>query len=186
MRVGYARVSTTDQTNDPQRQALQAAGCATIFEDTATGANTSRAGLTQALAKLASGDVLIVWKLDRLGRSLPDLLALIRQIEAKGAGFRSLTEAIDTTSTGGRLIFHLFAALAEFERDLIVERTRAGLAAAKRRGAKLGRRHKLTDEQVRHAEILIAQGQGAARVARSLDVDPATLRRYRGRAKVVK
>jgi DNA invertase Pin-like site-specific DNA recombinase len=183
MQIGYARVSTADQTTDPQRRALEGAGCADIFEDTASGAHAKREGLQAALDRLQTGDVLAVWKLDRLGRSLQDLLQIVGRIEAKGAGLRSLTEEINTTSSGGRLVFHIFAALAEFERGLIVERTQAGLQAAKRRGAKLGRRAALTAEQVRHAEILIQSGQGADRAAYSLGVHPATLRRHRAKTR---
>ena len=139
MLVGYARVSTTDQNLDLQRDALKAAGCDRIFTDTASGAKTERPGLTQLLKECRQGDTLVVWKLDRLGRSLPHLVETVRELEAQGIGFKSLQENIDTTTSGGKLIFHIFASLAEFERDLIRERTNAGLSAARARGRKGGR-----------------------------------------------
>jgi DNA invertase Pin-like site-specific DNA recombinase len=137
-RVGYARVSTLEQDPALQRDALAAAGCTKMFEDRASGARADRPGLGQALAFLREGDVLVVWKLDRLGRSLVHLVETVGSLAARGVGFRSLTEAIDTTTPGGRLVFHLFAALGQFERDLIRERTRAGLAAAAARGRRGG------------------------------------------------
>jgi DNA invertase Pin-like site-specific DNA recombinase len=124
--VGYARVSTTDQSSVLQHDALAAAGCVKVFEDRVSGARADRAGLRSALEYARDGDVLVVWKLDRLGRSLPHLIETVTMLEARGVGFRSLTEAIDTTTPGGRLVFHLFGALGQFERDLIQERTRAG------------------------------------------------------------
>jgi DNA invertase Pin-like site-specific DNA recombinase len=166
--VGYARVSTLDQDASLQRDALAAAGCGTLFEDRASGARTDRPGLAQALAFARDGDVLVVWKLDRLGRSLAHLVETVATLAARGVGFRSLTEAIDTTTPGGRLVFHLFAALGQFERDLIRERTRAGLAAAAARGRKGGRRKVVTEDKLRRARLLIGQGltvrEAAARV----------------------
>ena len=129
VRIGYARVSTLEQEMALQLDALRDAGCDRIFEDRASGAKTDRPGLAQALAFVREGDVLVTWKLDRLARSLPYLIETVNQLEKNGAGLRSLTEAIDTTTPGGRLIFHVFGALAQFERDLIRERTRAGLVA---------------------------------------------------------
>ena len=137
--IGYARVSTLDQNPALQLDALAAAGCAKVFEDRASGAKADRAGLAAAISYVRDGDVLIVWKLDRLGRSLPHLIETITTLEKRGVGFRSVTEAIDTTTPGGRLVFHLFGALGQFERDLIQERTRAGLVAAAARGRKGGR-----------------------------------------------
>ena len=134
MLIGYARVSTTDQNLDLQQDALKAAGCERILTDTASGAKTERPGLNKALAECRSGDTLVVWKLDRLGRSLPHLVETVRELVARGVGFRSLQENIDTTTSGGKLIFHIFASLAEFERDIIRERTNAGLTAARARG----------------------------------------------------
>lgn len=177
MRVGYARVSTQDQKLDLQRQALKAAGCDLLFEDQASGTRAKRPGLDQALAKLRPGVVLVVWRLDRLGRSLSHLVEVLRFIEAKGAGFVSLTEAIDTTSAGGRLVFHMMAALAEFERALIVERTQAGLSAAKAKGVKLGRRKSLTTSQVKHAIALLEAGESGHAVAQSMKTSRATLYR---------
>ena len=177
MRVGYARVSTQDQKLDLQRQALQAAGCDLIFEDNISGTRAKRPGLDKVLAKLAPGVVVVVWRLDRLGRSLSHLVEVLKVIESKGAGFVSLNEAIDTTSASGRLVFHMMAALAEFERSLIVERTQAGLAAAKARGAKLGRRRKLTPKQVAHGRALLDAGETGHAVAQSLGVSRATLYR---------
>jgi DNA invertase Pin-like site-specific DNA recombinase len=166
--VGYLRVSTLDQNPALQRDALAAAGCTKMFEDRASGARADRPGLGQALAFLREGDVLVVWKLDRLGRSLAHLIETVAALAARGVGFRSLTEAIDTTTPGGRLVFHLFAALGQFERDLIRERTRAGLAAAAARGRKGGRRPVVTDDKLRRAKMLLAQGltvrEAAARI----------------------
>ncbi len=139
MLIGYARVSTHDQTLALQRDALDRAGCERIFTDTASGARADRPGLADALTFARSGDTVVVWKLDRLGRSLPHLLETVTALQERGIGFKSLTEQIDTTTSGGKLIFHVFAALAEFERDVIRERTRAGLAAARARGRKGGR-----------------------------------------------
>src|ERR671916_896229 len=140
MRTGYARVSTDDQTLNLQLDALKAAGCAQIFTDRVSGAKAERPGLANALGHLRDGDTLVVWRLDRLGRSLPHLIETVTALADRGVGFKSLTESIDTTNTGGRLIFHIFGALAEFERDLIRERTQAGLKAARARGRKGGRK----------------------------------------------
>lgn len=139
MLVGYARVSTQDQTLDLQRDALEGAGCERVFTDTIGGSKAERPGLDEALSFLKPGDTLVVWRLDRLGRSLQHLLEIVGRLQARGIGFRSITESIDTTSSGGKLIFHIFGALAEFERELIRERTQAGLAAARARGRKGGR-----------------------------------------------
>lgn len=177
MKIGYARVSTEDQKLDLQTQALKKAECEVILKDHASGVRADRRGLDRALAKLGKGDVLVVWRLDRLGRSLSHLIEVLRGIEAKGAGFISLTENIDTTSAGGRLVFHMMGALAEFERGLIVERTQAGLAAAKAKGTKLGRKPKLTAQQAKHARQLLDGGESASVVARSLGVGRATLYR---------
>jgi DNA invertase Pin-like site-specific DNA recombinase len=130
MRIGYARVSTSEQQLDLQTDALRTAGCERLFSDTVSGAKAERPGLAQALAACRSGDTLVVWKLDRLGRSLPHVVQIVHDLDARGVGFQSLRENIDTVSSGGRLVFHLFAALAEFERDLIREPTNAGLSAS--------------------------------------------------------
>src|SRR4029450_13518367 len=134
MLIGYARVSTHDQTLALQQDALKQAGCERLFTDTASGAKADRPGLDQAVSFARSGDTLVVWKLDRLGRSLPHLIETVTGLQDRGIGFKSLTEQIDTTTSGGKLIFHVFAALAEFERDVIRERTQAGLQAGPARG----------------------------------------------------
>lgn len=144
MLIGYARVSTFEQDIDLQTDALKKAGCDNIFDDTASGATTERTGLTQALSYVRKGDTLVVWRLDRLGRSLRHLIDVIADLEKRGIGFHSLQESIDTTTSGGRLIFQIFGALAEFERNLIRERTQAGLKAARARG-RLGGRPKALD-----------------------------------------
>ena len=178
MLIGYARVSTDDQNLALQRDALTAAGCERIFEDQGiSGATRDRPGLDSVLAELTAGDVLVVWKLDRLGRSLSHLVETLAILGEREVGLRSLSESIDTGSAGGRLVFHLMAALAEFERALIVERTTAGLKAAKDRGVRLGRRKSLTAAQVTHARLLLDGGEQGAAVARSLGVSRATLYR---------
>src|SRR5215210_3095079 len=139
MLIGYARISTLDQTLALQQDALTVAGCEQLYTDTVSGSVTERPGLTQALSHLRPGDTLVVWRLDRLGRSLAHLIDTIRDLQERGVGFRSLQEQIDTTTSGGKLIFHVFGALAEFERDLIRERTHAGLTAARARGRRGGR-----------------------------------------------
>lgn len=175
MFFGYARVSTADQNLALQRDALTAAGCERIFIDTMTGTSTERPGLTKALAALSAEDTLIVWKLDRLGRSLAHLVQLVADLGGRGIGFRSLSDPIDTESAGGRLVLHIMGALAEFERSLIVERTQAGLQAAKKRGRKLGRPTKLTAAQAGHARALLASGEDGRTVARSFGVARSTL-----------
>jgi DNA invertase Pin-like site-specific DNA recombinase len=166
--IGYARVSTNDQDLALQRDALAKAGCARVFEDRASGVKADRPGLAAALGFAREGDILTVWKLDRLGRSLPHLIETVNALEARGVSFRSLTEAIDTTTPGGRLVFHIFGALGQFERDLIGERTRAGLAAAAARGRRGGRKPVVTKEKLRRAQALLVQGltvrEAAARI----------------------
>src|SRR3954463_15380130 len=156
MLVGYARVSTTDQTLDLQQDALTKEGCTKIFTDTASGAQAERKGLQEAISYVRAGDTLVVWKLDRLGRSLKDLITRITELNDRKIGFRSLTENIDTTTSGGKLIFHIFGALAEFERDIIKERTNAGLAAARIRGKLGGRPKALSPEKIKLARKLYA------------------------------
>jgi DNA invertase Pin-like site-specific DNA recombinase len=173
--VGYARVSTVDQDPALQRDALAKAGCAKVFEDRASGARADRPGLRAALDYVREGDVLITWKLDRLGRSLPHLIETVTELERRGVGFRSLTEVIDTTTPGGRLEFHLFAALGQFERDLIRERTRAGLAAAATRGRTGGRRPVVTEEKLRHARELVGKGLTVREAAIRLKVGKTAL-----------
>ena len=173
--IGYARVSTQDQNLSLQLDALQAAGCKRIFEDRASGAKTNWVGLAQALAYVRDEDVLVVWKLDRLGRSLTHLIETVTTLESRGVGFRSLTEAMDSTTPGGRLIFHLFGALAEFERDLIRERTRAGMAAAAARGHKGGRQHSVTDDKLRRARALLGSGLWVREIAARIKVGKTSL-----------
>jgi DNA invertase Pin-like site-specific DNA recombinase len=173
--VGYARVSTLDQDPTLQLDALAAAGCTKVFEDRASGARADRPGLQKALDYARDGDVLIVWKLDRLGRSLPHLIETVSALEKRGVGFRSLTEAIDTTTPGGRLVFHLFGALGQFERDLIRERTRAGLAAAGARGRKGGRKPVITAEKLKRARDIIGRGLTVREAAMRLKVGKTAL-----------
>ena len=145
--IGYARVSSTEQNLDLQRDALSAAGCSRVFEDKASGAKVERPGLEAALDYARPGDTFVVWRLDRLGRSLPHLLLTVKDLESRGVGFRSLQEAIDTTTSGGLLVFQIFGALAEFERNVIREQTQAGLAAARAQGRNGGRPPKLSAKQ---------------------------------------
>jgi len=174
--VGYARVSTQDQNPALQLDALKAAGCERIFVEKATGAQRDRPELKAALDYIRAGDALVVWKLDRLARSLPQLIETVAIMEQQGVGLRSLTESIDTTTAGGRLIFHVFGALAEFERAVIRERTRAGLDAARARGKIGGRPRKLTDADIRAAKVMLADGEiTVVEVARRLKVAPSTL-----------
>jgi DNA invertase Pin-like site-specific DNA recombinase len=175
VRIGYARVSTLEQEMALQLDALRAAGCDRIFEDRASGAKTDRPGLTQALAFVREGDVLVTWKLDRLARSLPHLIETVNQLEECGAGLQSLTEAIDTTTPGGRLIFHVFGALAQFERDLIRERTRAGLFAAASRGRRGGRKPVVTADKLSRAKSLIGKGLTVREAASRLKIGKTAL-----------
>jgi len=161
--VGYARVSTLEQHLDLQLDALTHAGCEKIFRDTISGAKSERPGLSQAIECMRHGDVLVVWKLDRLGRSLRDLIDIVSTLRHQGIGFRVLQEAIDTTTPAGELIFHIFGALAEFERAPIRLRTRAGLVAARARGRKGGRPRKYTAEQER--QIAVAMSNRATTMA---------------------
>jgi len=159
MFVGYARVSTTDQNLDLQKDALLAAGCGRIFTDTASGSKSERPGLADALGHCRPGDTMVVWKLDRLGRSLPHLVETVRGFADLGIGFKSLQEDIDTTTSGGKLVFHIFASLAEFERDIIRDRTKAGLTAARARGRKGGRPVGV-DEKKRKATLALKKDAG--------------------------
>lgn len=160
-----------------QRQALAAAGCHVVLEDQITGVARRRPGLDKVLARLEAGDVLVVWRLDRLGRSLSHLIEVIGELGARKIGFRSLSESIDTTTAGGRLIFHIMGSLAEFERALIGERTRAGMAAARSRGVKVGRRKVMTARKITRALRLISEGVKVADVAKRLKVGKSTLYR---------
>jgi DNA invertase Pin-like site-specific DNA recombinase len=155
--IGYSRVSTDDQDHALQTDALEKAGCIKVFSDTASGALDRRPHLDKALDYLRAGDTLVVWRLDRLGRSLPHLIATVTALEKRGIGFRSLTEGFDTTTPGGKLLFHVLGALAEFERNIIRERTRAGLEAARARGRKGGRRPKVTDAKLAMAKEMYSK-----------------------------
>ena len=185
MLLGYARVSRgDDQDTAAQIQALKAAGCRKVFQEAASGGRWDRPELHRLVEQLRHGDVLIVWKLDRLSRSLKDTIALLERIEAAGAGFRSLTEAIDTTGPAGRLMMQMLGAFAEFERSMIRERTRMGLAAAKARGRISGRRPKLSLLQRAEAlAMLDAGGKSGADVARLFGVHPATISRLVAQAR---
>jgi DNA invertase Pin-like site-specific DNA recombinase len=179
MDVGYARVSTDDQDLSLQRDALTAAKCERIFTDTMSGAKAERPGLTEAIDYCRPGDTLVVWRLDRLGRSLTNLIELLNLLAERGIGFKSLSEQIDTTTSGGKLVFHIFGALAEFERELIRERTRAGLAAARARGRQGGRPRKLaTERQIKMAQALYQDGSHSIDdICRTLGISRATLYR---------
>lgn len=180
--VGYARVSTVEQNLELQRDALRRAGCEQIFEDYVSGATTERPGWGQARATLRAGDTLVVWRLDRLGRSLKHLIEVVTALDDRGVGFKSLQESLDTASSGGRLVFHIFGALAQFERELIQERTRAGLAAARARGRHGGRPRKLTPRQAATARRLLEEpDQSANDVAHAFGVSRSTLYRALGR-----
>ena len=179
MLVGYARVSTAEQSLALQRDALAAAGCERVYTDVASGADADRDGLAEAFDFVRGGDTLVVWRLDRLGRSLKQLIERITALEARGVGFRSLTEAMDTTTSGGRLIFHVFGALAEFERAVIRERTLAGLAAARARGRLGGRPPALTAAHIEMARTLLADRTRPIReVYTALHVSRSTLYRH--------
>ncbi|MDF3053192.1 MAG: recombinase family protein [Geminicoccaceae bacterium] len=180
MDIGYARVSTGEQTLDLQLDALAKAGCGKIYQETASGAKAERPVLAEVLGYLRPGDTLVVWRLDRLGRSLKHLIETVSLLAERGIGFKSLTEQIDTTTPGGKLIFHVFGALAEFERDVIRERTNAGLAAARARGRLGGRPRKLVDaKQLELARTLYDGGQtDIATICQTLGISRATLYRY--------
>ena len=179
MLVGYARVSTDDQNLDLQTDALKQVGCERIFTDEMSGAKTQRPGLTEALGFLRQDDTLVVWRLDRLGRSLKDLVEKVEVLRGRGIGFRSLHESIDTTSPVGKFQFHVFSALAEFERDLIRERTMAGLQAARSRGRVGGRKREMTPEKVKIATNLIRGGNvDIQEICKILNVSRSTLYRY--------
>jgi DNA invertase Pin-like site-specific DNA recombinase len=179
MLIGYARVSTTDQTLDLQKDALEKAGCTKIFTDTASGAKAERTGLNEALNYVRSGDTLVVWRLDRLGRSLTHLIETITGLNNRHIGFKSVTENIDTTSSGGKLVFHIFGALAEFERDIIRERTQAGLRAARARGRKGGRPKLLTWRKAAIAQELYENKNNTIdEICKTLKVSRATFYRH--------
>ena len=179
MLIGYARVSTHDQNLDLQRDALKAAGCEKAFEDKVSGAKTERPGLEAALESLRAGDTLVVWRLDRLGRSLPHLIYTVSELQERGVGFKSLQEAIDTTSSTGNLVFQIFGAIAEFERNLIRERTQAGLVAARARGRMGGRPKKLTaKQQALLYDLYDAKEKPIREICEVLEISKKTLYEY--------
>ncbi len=179
MLIGYMRVSTSEQNFDLQRDALDLAGCDRMFEDVCSGRSTERAGLDKALDIVRNGDTVVVWKLDRIGRSLPHIVGLVGDLHKCGVGLKVLTGDIDTTTATGRLVFGIFATLAEFERDLIHERTMAGLAAARASGRAGGRPRVMTKQKLKAAMALMADRDNAARdVAVQLGVSVSTLYAY--------
>jgi DNA invertase Pin-like site-specific DNA recombinase len=178
MTVGYARVSTLDQNPELQRLALEKAGCQRIYEEAASGKKRDRPELVRALDHLREGDTLIVWKLDRLGRSVKDLIDLVTELEKRGVNFRSLTESIDTSTPAGRFFFHVMASLAQMERELMLERTRAGMEAARKQGRKPGVKPKMTPAKQKAAKALLDGGATHQEVAASLGVSVPTLYRW--------
>lgn len=179
MKIGYARVSTQDQNLDLQKDALEKAGCKKIFVDEISGTVAQREGLEKAKEVLREGDVLIVWRLDRLGRSIRDLIDWVNHLEEEGIGFKSLQESIDTTTSSGKLVFHIFAALAEFERNLIRERTNAGLVAARARGRLGGRKKSLNaKERKRAVEMYQRKNQTVKQICEMMNITKPTLYAY--------
>jgi DNA invertase Pin-like site-specific DNA recombinase len=178
MLIGYARVSTLDQNLELQREALTKAGCQKVFEDKVSGTRTDRPGLATALEMLREGDTFVVWKLDRLGRSVKQLINLVSGLHKQSVQFKSLTDAIDTGTPSGRFFFHVMASLAEMERELIVERTRAGLDVARQLGRKGGRKPKMTGSKIESAKKLLSSGVPPKDVAKNLGVSVPTLYRW--------
>jgi DNA invertase Pin-like site-specific DNA recombinase len=179
MLIGYARISTHDQTLTLQKDALEKEGCDRIFTDTVSGTKAERKGLTEALSHLRAGDTLVVWRLDRLGRSLRHLIDTVTSLHEKGIGFKSLQESIDTTTSGGKLVFHIFGALAEFEREIIRERTLAGLKSARSRGRAGGRPKALTPKQVQMLKHMAAdKSLTVSDICQTLGIGRTTFYRY--------
>ena len=179
MKIGYARVSTPDQDMALQLDALKNAGCEKIYNDVASGVKAERPGFNKAIENLRKGDALVVWRLDRLGRSLRHLLDIVKDMEDRGAGFVSLQEGFDTTSNGGKLIFHIFGALADFERELIRERTKAGLGAARARGRVGGRKEKLNAKQIKTLRKMYdSQKHSISEIGKTFGVSRPTVYRY--------
>ncbi|OGJ97379.1 MAG: resolvase [Candidatus Raymondbacteria bacterium RIFOXYC2_FULL_50_21] len=177
--VGYARVSTQDQNLNLQNDALKAAGCKKIYRDKASGAAEDRKGLSEAIEYMRKGDTLVIWKLDRLGRSLRHLIDVVKSLNDRGIGLKSLQENIDTTTSGGKLIFHMFGSLAEFERDIIRERTLAGLKAARARGRRGGRPSVMDAKKIQMAKVMLKdKNNSIADICRTLGLSKATLYRY--------
>lgn len=181
MTIGYARVSTLDQNLDLQYDALSGAGCSKIYSEKVSGAKSDRVELARLLEQVREGDTVVVWKLDRLGRSLSQLVDTVTRLNDQGIAFRSIKESIDTTSSTGKLIFHIFASLAEFERDIIKERTNAGLAAARSRGKQGGRPKGLSDTnevKANAAKTLYLDGNGPTVICKQLGISKETLYRW--------
>lgn len=179
MLIGYARVSTSDQNLDLQTDALTKAGCEKTYSDIASGAKSDREGLAEAIGFMREGDTLVVWKLDRLGRSLRHLIETVALLQSRGMGFRSIQETIDTTTSGGKLFFHVFGALAEFERDIIRERTKAGLLSARQRGRLGGRPSVVDEKKIRQAKAMLADSKNTASdICTTLGISRATLYRH--------
>ena len=178
MLIGYARVSTQDQNLELQTEALTKAGCKKIFEDKISGSRAERPGLAKAQESLREGDTLVVWKLDRLGRSVKHLVDLVGELHKQGVQFKSLTDAIDTGTASGRFFFHVMASLAEMERELTIERTRAGLEVARQLGRKGGRKRQMTESKIKSAKKLLASGVPPRDVASNLGVSVPTLYRW--------
>jgi DNA invertase Pin-like site-specific DNA recombinase len=178
VRIGYARVSTEDQSLELQLDALRQAGYERVFTEKASAANTHRPGLSEARSHMRNGDVLVVWKLDRLGRSVKGLVDLVGKLAEEGVQFHSLTDGIDTTTPHGRFFFHMMASLAQMERELIAERTRAGLDAARKRGRMVGRKRRMTPSKIESAQQLLGGGMAPREVAKNLGVSIPTLYRW--------
>lgn len=178
MHIGYARVSTNDQNLELQKEALKEAGCQKIYEDQMSGLRAERPGLNQALDHLREGDTFVVWKLDRVGRNVKNLIDFVTKLEEHKVHFKSLTDQIDTSSSMGKFFFHIMASLAQMERELIVERTRAGLKAARQRGRIGGRKRRMTPSKIESAKQLLANGKPPKEVAENLGVSIPTLYRW--------
>ena len=178
MMIGYCRVSTTDQNPQLQIDAMIAAGCDEIFTDTISGSKRERPSLDKCMARIGKGDTLVIWKLDRLGRSMLHLCSIIEELSKRGIGFRVVTQAIDTTTAGGKLFFHMLAAIAEFERALISERTRSGMKVARAAGKKIGPNYKITAAKATEIQAMAREGEKPGAIARKLNVSPSTVFRY--------
>jgi DNA invertase Pin-like site-specific DNA recombinase len=178
VRIGYARVSTEDQSLDLQLDALRQAGCERVFMEKASAVKPHRPGLSEVRSHLREGDVLVVWKLDRLGRSVKGLVDLVSELAQQGVQFRSLTDGIDTTTHNGRFFFHMMASLAQMERERIAERTKAGLDAARKRGRMVGRKRRMTPSKIASAKQLLSGGMAPRDVAQNLGVSIPTLYRW--------
>jgi len=187
MKIGYARVSTGDQNLSLQLDALEKAGCDKIYSDKGiSGAQVHRPSLNKAMSSLKEGDTLVVWRLDRLGRSIQHLIEVINDLKERGVDFKSLNESIDTTTAGGELLFHIMASLAQFERRLISERSKAGMVSAKRRGKHVGRPHTLTREQLNHAKRMIDRGEETITgMAELYGINRSTLHRSLRRSELI-